>query len=240
MRLYYRTMANSMIERIEERLAALNLSPRAASLRVSRNPDLFRSVLRFGDEANPTKDTLDKIANALGVTPEWLLTGQTANPSPGAVLGGNELRRVDQPLVMPASLPKDVPVLGTAAGSELGKGSFQLSTDVVDFLRRPFGLLDARDIYALYVEGDSMSPKFEPGDPIFINPHRKPQPRDYVVIQEPDSNNGEMRAFVKRLVQITPKLVRTEQFNPPANIDFIVRPGLVIHRVTPETELYGF
>ena len=51
---------------------------------------------------------------------------------------------------------------------------------------------------------------------------------------------AQMRAFVKRLVQITPRLVRTEQFNPPANIDFIVRPGLVIHRVTPETELYGF
>ncbi len=231
-----------MKERIEERLAEMNLSPRAASLRVSRNPDLFRGVLRAGDEANPTKDTLDKIAMALGVTPEWLMTGQraaTSNPDNG-LLGGNELRRVETNLVLPSSLPKDIPVLGTAAGSELGKGSFQLSTDVVDFLRRPFGLLDARDIYALYVEGDSMSPKFEPGDPIFINPHRKPQPRDYVVIQEPDSNNGEMRAFVKRLVQITPKLVRTEQFNPPANIDFIVRPGLVIHRVTPETELYGF
>lgn len=223
--------------RIERRLKDLGLTPRAASLKVSTNPDLFRNVMRFGEEANPKQETLAKIAEALEVSQQWLLTDIEVDPR---AQGGSEVTPLDAKAPVPTALPKDVPVLGTAAGSELGKGAFQLSTDVVDYLRRPVGLAGAKDVYALYVEGDSMYPKYEPGDPIFVNPHRKPQPRDYVVVQEPDSNNGEMRAFVKRLIQITSKVVRTEQFNPPANIDFVVRPGLVVHRVTPESELYGF
>lgn len=238
-RVYMRVISRTMpilglTSRIEKRLRELNLTPRAASLKVSTNPDLFRNVMRFGEEANPKQETLQKIAEALQVNMQWLLADQELPPA------AHELRPVAGPVTLPHTLPKDVPVLGTAAGSELSRGAFQLTPEVVDYLRRPFGLVGARDVYALYVEGDSMSPKFEPGDPIFVSPHRKPQPRDYVVIQEPDSDNGEARAFVKRLVQITPKLIRTEQFNPKAQLDFVVRPGLVVHRVVPESELYGF
>jgi hypothetical protein len=34
-------------------------------------------------------------------------------------------------------------------------------------------------------------------------------------------------------------MVRTQQFNPPTNIDFIIRGGLVVHKVLSEGELYG-
>jgi phage repressor protein C with HTH and peptisase S24 domain len=130
-------------------------------------------------------------------------------------------------------------VLGTVAGAELGKGAFQLTSDVVDYVRRPHGLLGAKDVYALYVEGESMLPKFEPGDLVFVHPHRKPRNGDYVVIQEPDSDNGGPRGFIKRLVAVTTKLIRTEQFNPKSNIDFVIRPGLQVHKVMTDGELYG-
>ena len=42
--------------------------------------------------------------------------------------------------------------MGTAAGAMLGKGAFQLSSDVVDYVRRPQALTGARGVYALYVE----------------------------------------------------------------------------------------
>lgn len=133
----------------------------------------------------------------------------------------------------------DVPVLGTAAGAMLGQGAFQITTDVIDYVRRPAGLARARDAYALYVEGDSMSPRFEPGDLVFVHPHRKPLGGDYVIVQEPDSENGEPRAFIKRLVGVTPTLLKTEQFNPPAKVDFKLRPGLRWHKVMTDGDLYG-
>ena len=84
-----------------------------------------------------------------------------------------------------------------------------------------------------------MVPKYEPGDLVFVHPNRKPRSGDYVVVQEPDSNNGGPRGYIKRLVAITGKLIKTEQFNPAAKIDFVIRPGVVVHKVLTEGELYG-
>lgn len=225
-------------QRVEGRLKELGLTPRAASLKVSDNPDLFRNVLRFGDDANPKQKTLGQMAEAL----EWSVDELIAEDAQPAKRGGerhSEVRRADVPFTQLGQLPRDLPVLGTVAGAMLGKGAFQLTNDVVDYVRRPPGLIGAKDAYALYVEGESMIPRFEPGELVFVHPHRKAVTNDYIVIQEPDSDNGGPRGFIKQFVKQTQTLLRTRQFNPPANIDFPMRPGLIWHKVLRGDELYG-
>lgn len=222
----------NVADRIRERLDATGLSARAASLKAGGSAGLIRNILTGASE-HPRGDTLSKLAAVLGVTEQWLLTGSDEVPA-------SELRAApDVRLPSHGELPRDVPVLGTVAGSELGRGAFQLTPDIVDYVRRPYGLIGARDVYALYVEGDSMAPKFEPGDLVFVHPHRKPLPGDYIVIQEPDTDNGAPRGFIKRLVRVTGTALRTRQFNPEANLDFILRPGLVWHKVMSHADLYG-
>jgi phage repressor protein C with HTH and peptisase S24 domain len=230
-------MTQTLYDRIKQRLDALGLSERAASVAATGNDATIR-MIRTGKSANPRSDTIAKLARVLEVNEQWLMTGDapattTADPLPpdvrDAPVSPDQLR----------NLPKDVPVLGTVAGSALGNGSFQLTTDVVDYVRRPFGLLTASDIYALYVEGESMVPKVEPGELVFVHPHRKARPGDYVVIQEPDVSRGEVRGFIKRLVAVTATLIKTEQFNPAGKVDFVVRPGIVVHKVMDSTDLYG-
>lgn len=228
---------SDLAQRINERLKVVGLTANAASLQATGNISTIPNILN-GRSKNPRIDTLEKIAKVLRCRVEWLRTGE-GDPERDASPRPNEVSRAEVPYPNRDSGPRDVPVLGTAAGSELGKGAFQLSTDVVEYVMRPQGLLTVRDCYALYVEGESMSPKFEPGDLVFINPHRKPRPGDYVIIQEPDSRRGEAQAFIKQLVAITTTQIKTKQLNPPDNITFIIRPGVMVHRVMLPNDLYG-
>src|ERR1700678_2986272 len=78
--------STSLVERLTQRLDTLGLTPRAASLKTGRGPDVIRNITRAasGKKAyHPRTDTLQLIAAVLETTPEWLLTGQTAQPMKG-------------------------------------------------------------------------------------------------------------------------------------------------------------
>lgn len=227
-------LSNSIASRVAARISALSLSQREVARRAAIPESTLRNLLN-GTTEHPRADTLQALAAALDTTVENL-AGTAPLPSHRA----SEVRVADG-IPVPASglLPKDVPVLGTVAGSPLGKGAFQLTPDIVDYVRRPAGLAGATDAFALFVEGDSMSPEFEPGDLVFVHPHKKPRTGDYVVIEEPDSDNGSPRGFIKRLISRTDAHVRTEQFNPRAEITFVMRPGLRVLKVILDGELYG-
>jgi phage repressor protein C with HTH and peptisase S24 domain len=227
-------MVETLADRIQQRLDALGLSERAASIAATGSDGTIR-MIRLGKSENPRGDTLRKIARVLQVSEQWLLTGE--GPSAPST-PRSEIRPAEVPYTPPGTLPRDLPVLGTVAGAELGKGAFQLTNDVVDYVRRPPGLIGAKDAYALYVEGESMVPRFEPGELVFVHPHRKVLGNDYVVIQEPGPDNGP-RGFIKQFVKQTPTMLKTRQFNPAQNIDFPLRPGLVWHKVLSGSDLYG-
>ncbi len=180
----------------------------------------------FAKDQAPKPATLEKILAVLG--PDALSAVGSPYPQP-------EYREAD--VKAPISMPRDVPVLGTAAGSDYDRGAFQITTDVVDYVRRPPGLMQNRDVYALYVEGSSMEPRFEAGELIFVNPIRPPRIGDYVVLQEQIAE-GEMRGFVKQLVRRTSEWVTVRQFTPEAELQFRAA-GLTMHRVMTTADLMG-
>lgn len=240
-------MTETLAARIQQRLDALGLSEREASL-LATGSDATIRMIRIGKSRNPRSDTMAKLAEVLRTTPQWLLTGVEAEPAPPAsplpipLVDAEPNTRPAPGLSLPRSfdLPRDLPALGTAAASEIGQGAFQLTSDVVDYLRRPPALIGISDAYALYVEGDSMWPRFEHGDPIFVHPHRKARPGDYIVIQEPDGRDDEHRAYVKRLVKVSGNILRVRQYNPDSTLDFTIRPGLIWHKVLTDADLWSF
>lgn len=185
-------------------------------------------------DINESTKELPALANALGVKPSDL------DPAFGDGGPVSELRTADIALPAIGSLPRDVPVLGTAAGSDYERGAFQLSSDVVDYVRRPPGIATNLKAYALYVEGESMLPKFEPGELIYVNPARPVRPGDYVVIQEVVSADDETRGFVKLYVKRAGDWHVVRQFNPEAELRFPVRDeGVRVHRVLSMSDLLG-
>lgn len=224
-------MANDLKSRIEQRLSELGISARSASLSVGDKPDLIRTVLR-GYSKNPRADSIKKIAEALGVSELWLLHGDEA---PDSLQG--EVRRAHITLPTKDTMPKDIPVFGTAAGATAG--SFQLEDNVVDWVRRPPSLEGAKDIYAIYVQGDSMAPEHRPGDLRIVNPHRPPAIGDTVIIQVKDDEHAEIAAYIKILAGRKNGMIILEQHNPETTIEFDQRIVIAIHRVLPLAELFG-
>lgn len=134
--------------------------------------------------------------------------------------------------------PRNVPVYGTGSGGD--GGDFRFNGQTIDHAPRPPGIENRRDVYVVYVIGDSVSPKYEDGDPIYVDPHRRPQPRDYVVVElYPAEDGAPGDAYVKRLVKRTATKIVVEQHNPAKEISFDEADVARVHRVIPYPELIG-
>ncbi len=207
---------------------------------------------------NGTRDVSKKAAEAysraLKLDPAWLIYGHgspardiddsTAAMSDAAT-GFDDADLPANARLSSAEAPdfqvfaKDIPVLGSA---ECGQdGSFTLNIgEPIDFVRRPPGQMTRRGIYCIYAEGSSMEPVYEAGDLIYVDPHRPPWPgRDVVIQLRKQSEDGEIRYFLKRLAKRSGAQWRVKQFNPEKEIVLEDRDIAAIHLVLKNHELMG-
>lgn len=109
----------------------------------------------------------------------------------------------------------------------------------MDWVRRPPRLAGRTDVFGLYVEDTSMSPRYEPGALIIVEKARPPAVGDDVIFElAPESPRDERRALIKRLVAQTPTLVKVEQFNPPKVLEFPRKRVLNMLRVMTLSDLF--
>lgn len=134
-------------------------------------------------------------------------------------------------------LPADVPVLGTAAASVAG--AFILDQSAIEYVRRPPGVATARNIYALYVQGESMLPRHRPGDLIFVSPDRPATRGDDVIIQTRNHDQSPIESWLKTFSRRNDEYLFAEQLNPSAEIKFATRQIIGVHRVLTMRELFG-
>lgn len=141
------------------------------------------------------------------------------------------------------AMRRDLPIYGTAAGSD-GDGAFILNAgDVVDRAYRPPSLVGNTKAYGLYVEGDSMAPAYVHGSFVVADPTKKPRPGDnvIVVIVHGDNEHAERAAYVKEFVKQSATELHLRQHNPPAVLVFS-RSRVVpesMHRLLTLAELMG-
>lgn len=185
---------------------------------------------RMGQIRRAKKVTFEQIADALGVSRTYIwklehgerplsdkwceriapLLGVTA-----ATLKGETERispfDVDGPLVRVQPLPqgkKDLPVLGAAIG---GGHTMQFPDNgsVFEYVERPAALAGVPSAFAVYCVGDSMAPRYEPGEILHCHPNRPLSRGDYVVVECTDGTG-----LIKRYVKGDNNSVTLEQFNP--------------------------
>jgi phage repressor protein C with HTH and peptisase S24 domain len=204
----------------------------------------------FGDlkkkGSDPKGGTLEKVLGAIGYTPAQFYDESPIQPPRGR---GNVLP------FRAAGEHRDVPLVGTAQASEMeidGDGEVRfverMSLDLdnqVDYLRRPPSLATKRDVYAITVAGDSASPKYDDGEPAYVDPKRPPRSGDWVVVQlvkeEPEAEERRLHiALLKQFVRRTDSYVELHQLNPDVRFQVPNRQVHAIHRVIPWSEIVFF
>lgn len=147
---------------------------------------------------------------------------------------------------------QDLPVYGTALGHSLhfdGNGALEVEqtilepTETIRHVQRPPALVGVKTAYCLYIQGDSMAPRHEPGDLVVVDPRKAPSPGDDVIVQLRGENGGEgaevVCALIKRLVRRSASYVELEQFNPAHRFRIETEKVAAIHRLVRMVDLLG-
>lgn len=194
----------------------------------------------LGRRIGVSQVTVAKIETGVTVKSKWLPELMNALSIP---MSGSQPEAPTEPhpedlALLRQSLPQDIPVKGVAVGGN--DADFSFNGAISEYVRRPPGLAKALGVYAVHVVSDSMSPKFEPSDLLFVSSTRAPAVGDYVVVELHEQEDGTPgKGFIKRLVKRSGSSVKLHQFNP--DIDIEIETVLIrsIHRVFSNNELFG-
>ena len=180
------------METINDRISARRRAQKMSQDELAKRIGITRvSISKWESGLNQPKGRyLNDLAEALGVTVDWLLTGSGDTP---------ELAE-EQPIpgyhnVEPAVIPQGnrVPILSyVQAGNWLEMceqattfdGNVEYVSAGIDIGPRGFGL---------WLRGNSMTPIFNEGDLVIVDPDESPRPGDYVV-----AKNGSEGATFKK------------------------------------------
>ncbi|NDB67351.1 MAG: LexA family transcriptional regulator [Methylocystaceae bacterium] len=181
-----------------------------------------------GKVDNPRGDTLRRLAEAVGTTEYYLR-------------GGEDLEAIEQPAITSRGNTLTPPAVADAikalkksgygvrpipdqnesesipifAAVESHHGEMIVDNQPIDYVPRPWYLKQIQDGYAVVVVGESMSPVYEPGNLIIVNP-KAPlvREKDAIFIRRRDGDR-DWRASLKRLVRQTSTHWIVRQFNAP-------------------------
>lgn len=193
----------------------------------------------------PDNATLRRLAEIFGVKVSDLL-GESSPPIPVSTA-----LPAPMPAVPPGQWARDVPVVGgglaaplhvsvKGQGLEIEQTSLDFGADP-DFAPRPPSFATNRTIYCVYVWGDSMMPRFDAGDRLYVDPRRPANVGEDVVVQlRADPNSDDLQvvvALIKKLVRRNGSTIELEQYNPATRLTIDLARVTSIHRIVPWREL---
>lgn len=236
---------NILAERIDMARRELSLSKRQVAL-AGGSEYAVRDIERG---QKPSAERLALIARKLEVSVEWLL-GQTDDRAAQPIRSEVTLsdRKFD---FRGAPNSRDIPVLGTGhcALLQIGRNGDMVEveetlfepTETIRYVTRPPSLAGSKDAYAIYFQGDSMEPRFQPGEMAVADPSRPPHIGDDVIVQLfAEDMPEEIRSIlVKRLVRRSTSYVELAQFNPALTFRVPMERVARMHRIVPPGELLG-
>lgn len=237
-------MAAAGNSNIYDRLMAVKpaeLSKSAWAARAGFSRSIFNGIR---DHGNPTSATLAKLLDAIGVSLAQFDAGE--QPVRSEIRGtGMTEAQASAAWSLPARDSAPVPLLGTAFGGDWNDlEDVELTelrlAEVLDYLGRPPSLAEDPNAYAVEIVGESMAPRFEPGERAFVSPKAAVRPGDDVIVQlrAPDEGDdasdfaGQItEVLIKRLVKRTAQYVELRQFNPDRTFKVPIARVRRIHRV---------
>lgn len=245
----------TIVARIEGRLAELGLNPSAASKAAGLSPGAIRNLQRGARGEIKLKGasakTLGAIATALKVDLNWLMGGATihapalsvkATTAPPVIRPEGPEKSTVEPAPNAPTFSQfgdfDIEVRGITVGGE--DDEFYFNGKVSEHVRRPPGLMHKKGVFAVEVSNDSMVPRYDPGDLIYVQ-KANPVADDDVVVElyHPEDENLAGKSFVKTFVRRTGRRITCKQFNPPKEVEFDAGEVREIYKVFRNRDLFG-
>jgi len=124
---------------------------------------------------------------------------------------------------------RDLPVIGAVKGGS--DGFYFNEGEAKEFVERPANLKGVFNAFALYVDGDSMEPRYFAGELLYVNPNR-PITRHCFVAVEMADGQGLIKQFLRR----SDDAIVLYQFNPAKEIHLKASEVKRIYRITGSGE----
>lgn len=158
-------------------------------------PSTLTRPLQPDWEGGLSRSTLAKLAALSGL------------PVPAALAREPRLAEARSAPYAPLDRQDLIPVRSAGRGGD--EQEMFLADGPVDYVPRPHVLQRVKEAYAIYMVGDSMSPRYEPGFTLYVNPFRPPRPGNGVVVYKKNDS-----VLVKRFKAMTADTLVLEQLNP--------------------------
>jgi phage repressor protein C with HTH and peptisase S24 domain len=111
-------------------------------------------------------------------------------------------------------------------------GSISIGASVLEMIEAPAAVAAVPDAYAVRVVGESMEPRYQSGETVYVHPRMPVKKGDYVLVQIiEDNNDGAVMGYIKRLVSIDDKRLIVEQLNPDKEMVFARNRVKSVHRI---------
>jgi len=189
------------------------------STQIGRNQTYLQQFIRKGSPERLAEEDRAKLATIMAVDESVLGGPIRAAPRP------QQNARIAGPIALAGAIP----VYGHAMGG--GDGQFVLNGNhISDLIAQP-ALAGVPGAYAVYVAGESMEPRYHPGEAVYINPRLPVRRGDYVVAQIVGDDEDQPEAYVKRFVGQDGNVLRLEQFNPNKILEFPRKRVVSIHKI---------
>lgn len=174
--------------------------------------DWFASLIgRAVIDAQKTARVQPAIRAAIGLKPK---TGKVLLPVSSRLVIGD----------------RNVPVYGRAVGGPDGKYEFNGMS--MGYEVRPPVLDGVDGAYAIYADGESMWPRYKPGETLWINPHIPPRRGDDVVVQIHAAIDGETDfGYIKEFIGWKGDRLALLQYNPMEEIIFNRADVKSVHKI---------
>ncbi|HZT18711.1 MAG TPA: S24 family peptidase [Dongiaceae bacterium] len=134
-----------------------------------------------------------------------------------------------QPMEIPAMPRRDLPVMGAVKGG--AEGFYFNEGEAKEYVVRPPGLAGVSNAFALYVDGESMEPRYYAGEMLYVNPNRPVTRGCFVAVEMADG-----QCLIKQFVRRNDDQVVLAQFNPAKEIRLPVGRVKRIYRITGSGE----
>lgn len=135
--------------------------------------------------------------------PEW--------PSPNAKILDENI-----PMTKPGRM---LPVLGEAVGGE--DGEYLFNGSVLDYVACPPSLVNVPNAYSVFVDGESMSPRYRSGETVYVHPTKPARRGDDVIVQvRAKDESMPPHGFIKEMVGWQGNKLVLHQYNPDKRIEF--------------------